>query len=179
MKSPLFSYYFILKVLEHFRIVAVVCRLAVVGAAAVTAFRSSFRTWSARSLAVPCRTVSAATVIAVTARPSVTCCRARSAFWLDIAFRLFDEGFAGKSHLVCLRVDLERLDIHFISYAEDIFDLVGLAPVYLRNVEQSLLAWKNLDECSEFKDGYDLAAVYLSHFRHCTYTVDPVESLVH
>ena len=46
-------------------------------------------------------------------------------------------------------------------------------------MEESFLARKNLDECSEFEDGNDLSVVNLSDLRLCADALDPVVGLLH
>ena len=96
-----------------------------------------------------------ATTVAVRAafatRTSVPVLRPRPALRLNIPVRLFNESLAGEPHLPCLRVNFKKLHIHFIADIDDILDLVGLAPVKLRDVKKSFLARENLDECAELK----------------------------
>lgn len=105
--------------------------------------------------------------------------RTRTAFRLHVAFRLFEQNPAGKTHLVGLRVDFEQFDFDLVTELEYVFNLFRLVPVYFGYMEKAFLARQDLDESSEVKYGFYSAFVNLAHFRDSNYALDPFESGLH
>ena len=114
-----------------------------------TSWASVVTTWSSWTSVIAAWT----TVTLLTAWTSVS---AWLALWLNVSLRLLEESLARESHLACLLIDLEELDVYLVTDLEDILYLLGLLPSDLRYVEEAFLTREDLYECTELEDRNDL-----------------------
>ena len=106
--------------LEHLWLVVLLCSLSWT-LATWTSWTSVIATWSSWTSVI----AAWATVTLLTAWTSVS---AWLALWLNVSLWLLEESLARESHLACLLIDLEELDVYLVTDLEDILYLLSLLP---------------------------------------------------
>src|SRR5262245_31654018 len=82
---------------------------------------------------------------------------------LDIAFRLLEQSLARKANL-SIAVHFEHLHLHDVAHLELFLDALQTAVRNLGNVQQPVLAGKNLHERTEGENAAHFPFVRLAHF---------------
>ena len=105
--------------------------------------------------------------VSLTAVRTRTTLRSRATLTFYITFRFRQKYTVRELILACLRVDFEQFDGNLVTFFQScILDSLQALPVYLADVEQTILARQNLNEATVRHYRADSTLVNLTNFRY-------------